>query len=448
MSIPISLSVVADFRFPLRALKKELPFPTGERHNITIVFNTSRVRLVGMFFDLNKCFLLPSAMHGIRKFKAVYEEHSDANLLCVGHTDTSGRDAYNLTLSLERADSIAAYLTDDVDRWEAFFGPKPPEKRWGTLEIQLMLSKLPEGQPPFYEGTPNGREDAKHDGAVRRFQQAEGLTSDGVAGPVTRRALIAKYMGLDGTTLPAGTTLTTHGCGENFPVDATGDGVRDRDNRRVEIFLFDGPIVPPPPGKTSARGSKEYPQWLAKVVETIDVSLADPEPTSLTIRFHDQDALPLTNVSFRVSISGTPDVSGVSADGFATVPLPAFCPERIIVEWGSGPDGKFLFSRDIVVDCEEGTNRQQATSKLANLGYPSSNDDEFEIATRKFQAEYRIPEDGLADGDLPPATRARLDAIYAATLDATRPAESSTGSDIDADDGEPPAITLSMECAL
>src|SRR6266576_3860662 len=103
-----------------------------------------RVRLVGLFFDLNKCFLLPSAMPGVRRIPQLYDEHPSSNLLVVGHTDTSGDDDFNLTLSLERADAVAAYLTNKVNAWEAFFHNPSEKKRWGIHEIQLMLSVLPE----------------------------------------------------------------------------------------------------------------------------------------------------------------------------------------------------------------------------------------------------------------------------------------------------------------
>ena len=113
-------------------------------------------------------------------------------------------------------------------------------KRWGNLEVQHMLTRLPDGGTPHYAGTPNGLADAKHDKAVRNYQQSKGLKLDGLAGPNTRKALITDYMAIDGTSLPAGATLTTHGCGEFFPVVGTPDGTRNAENRRVEIFFFDG----------------------------------------------------------------------------------------------------------------------------------------------------------------------------------------------------------------
>ncbi|MDB5105358.1 MAG: OmpA family protein [Fibrobacteres bacterium] len=252
-------------------LAKGIKVPIGLPAVIKVVRSRSRVRLYGMFFDLNKSFLLPSAMEGIRGVKSQYDAHPGSNLLIIGHTDTSGQDAYNLTLSLERADAMAAYLTDKREAWEAFFGEaKPEEKRWGTREIQLMLSVLPEGGNPFFTGEAAGANDGETQAAVKAFQQAKGLKVDGIAGPATRKALIADYMAMDGTTLPPDLTPTTHGCGENFPAVETEDGKRSPDDRRVEILFFDGDIVPAPPGKTSKKGSTQYPAWLAGVSETLD----------------------------------------------------------------------------------------------------------------------------------------------------------------------------------
>ncbi len=258
-------------KFKLSELLTGLDFEAGQDHKFT-VSTTQRVRLVGMFFDTNKCFLLPSTLPGIKIIKKHYDDHPKSHLLVVGHTDTSGKEAYNETLSLERADAVAAYLSDKAGDWEAFFGEgKPAEKRWGMLEVQHMLNRLPESGPFFFQGKPSGANTAEHLAAVKAYQQSKGLKVDGIAGPNTRKALITDYMSLDQTSLPKGLTLTTHGCGENFPVDDTADGVRNPENRRVEIFFFDEGIDPSPAGKISKKGAKEYPKWLEQVSETVDV---------------------------------------------------------------------------------------------------------------------------------------------------------------------------------
>jgi outer membrane protein OmpA-like peptidoglycan-associated protein len=263
---------MAEITVTLSDLKKGIKFKAGEASQVKVI-RAQRTRLIGMFFDLNKCFLLPSATLAIKSLVKTYEEHPQSELLAVGHTDTSGQEAYNETLSLERAQAVASYLADKVADWEAFFGEgKPAEKRWGLLEVQHMLTRLPQGKPAHYAGTPNGANDAKHQTAVKAYQADKGLKVDGIAGPDTRKALITDYMALDGTSLPQDASLTVHGCGENFPVQETGDSVRSAENRRVEIFFFDGPITPPPEGKISRKGAKDYPEWLKAVETTIDLS--------------------------------------------------------------------------------------------------------------------------------------------------------------------------------
>lgn len=220
------------------------------------------LRVVGMLFDTNKNFLLPSAIKCMRKLVTIYEQHPDSELLIVGHTDRSGDSRYNDPLSLERAEAVEAYLTDNVGAWLARYGSRiASEKRWGHTEDFHMLQSLPD-----FSSKP------KDKATVKWFQETRGLDVDNIAGPQTRKQLITEYMAHDKTTLPANITPVTHGCGENFPLDAVGDidtnapdGQKDAQDRRAEIFVFDKPgIRPKPKGKNSKKGSKEYPEWKAR----------------------------------------------------------------------------------------------------------------------------------------------------------------------------------------
>lgn len=223
------------------------------------------VRLVGMLFELNKAFLLPAALEGIRLLAKMYEKMPGAQILVVGHTDRTGKAFRNDSLSLERAEAIIAYMTDDVDAWLACYGAGADfSRRWGATEDLLMLSSLPLGQTPYYS---NAHAEHNFAAAVRRFQDANGLVADGEPGPQTRRAMIAQYMALDGTTLPSSVTAAAHGCGEHFPVVATDDGVEELQNRRVEVFFFRDGISPEPATKTSKAGDTDYAPWNAAVGE-------------------------------------------------------------------------------------------------------------------------------------------------------------------------------------
>jgi outer membrane protein OmpA-like peptidoglycan-associated protein len=224
--------------------------------------------LKGMWFATSKCFLLPTARHGLQCITSLYGANPETDMLIVGHADRAGTPAYNDPLSLERAEAMAAYLTDDVDAWMVWYGQgKAQEKRWGDDEDEMMAAALAEdaGESVGDDETPVGW-----------FQRSRGMTVAAKANTATRRALVLAYMQVEGTTLPEGIEPVTHGCGENFPIKPTADGVAELENRRVEIFFFENvvraperpsAVLPAPPGKNSPPGSKQYPEWMTRVRE-------------------------------------------------------------------------------------------------------------------------------------------------------------------------------------
>lgn len=252
----------------------------GETPTTLILYKPlTRIRLIGMHFDTNKSFLRPSAMHGIKHVVSVYKAHPNGKLLVLGHTDTTADDAYNLDLSVERAEAVVAYLKDDVAAWEAWFGSgKPKLKRWGDPEITQMISALP------------------CDPTVHSFQQWSNATRgtslevDGIAGRQTRKALVEAYMAIDGTSLPKSVSAVVHGCGEFFPRTDEGDefgkdGVKSAQNRRVEMICFDDEIEPPVPGAKATKGEPQYKQWLAQGTDTVDIGTDSGMP-AVHVRVH------------------------------------------------------------------------------------------------------------------------------------------------------------------
>lgn len=268
------------------------------------VSRVRRGRLTGFLFETAKTFLLPSALHGIRALVRFYREQP--HLLVSGHTDTMGADDYNRGLSCERADSVAAYLKDDVERWMKWYAGSPTSNAWGVREDQHMLSSV--GHPCAVTGTL----DTPTRDAYRGFQRANGVAETGQGDNATRRALIQKYMAQDGTTLPASCALETHGCGEWHGEVPTGDQVDEPKNRRVEVFLFEGDVDPPAQNPCPRPGCAEYPIWVRRSVETVDFG---GEPATLVVTVTDRSGAAIADAEVKlrgvVDADGTTDGNGV-----------------------------------------------------------------------------------------------------------------------------------------
>jgi outer membrane protein OmpA-like peptidoglycan-associated protein len=284
------------------------------------------VRMRGIFFETNKAFLLPTALPQLRKIRSVYLANDPSDLLIVGHTDTTAQLEYNDKLSVERADSVAAFLSDDVDAWLEFYSAsKSREKRWGGAEDRAMIRVMPD----FADKPPT-------ENPIVWYQRTRGLTIDGNAGNETRRALVTEYMRLDGASLKElGLSIrtTTHGCGENFPLDDSAvdvdssplDGSEEAPDRRVELFFFDAEfgIQPPPPGKNSTAGSPQYRAWRDQAELLLDLDAPGPELPAvcqIALTLEQFDGTPLSNAVFQLT---TPDgliTNKTDPNGNLTVP--------------------------------------------------------------------------------------------------------------------------------
>lgn len=258
-----------------------LSVPGQRRAKIQLPPRALCVRLLGMLFDTDKTFLRPEAIDGMRRLEGLYRRHPGAAVLVVGHTDRTGEEDYNETLSRQRADAVAAFLTDDVQDWLARYATQSVGQAWGIVEDQHMLGALTDAQgQAFYVGPAHGNADLATQDAVTRFQtfanaaDDAGLVVDGILGPATREPLVTRYMAQDGTTLPADATLVQHGCGEHHPTEPVADGEASDADRRTEVFVFEHEVQPEPPA--SCGGCDTYAQWLARSTTTIDIREGEP----------------------------------------------------------------------------------------------------------------------------------------------------------------------------
>lgn len=87
-------------------MKKQLPNATVERvgEGIKITFNSD------ILFDVNKSDLKEATRQQLTEFAQTLNKYPDTDLLIEGHADAQGSDDYNLKLSKQRADAVAAYL--------------------------------------------------------------------------------------------------------------------------------------------------------------------------------------------------------------------------------------------------------------------------------------------------------------------------------------------------
>lgn len=92
-----------------KKIETEIPGAQVERvdEGIVITFDENS----GVYFDTNKFNLNAKSMATLDKLTGVLREYQDTNVLVIGHTDSSGADAYNLTLSKQRAESVTSYFT-------------------------------------------------------------------------------------------------------------------------------------------------------------------------------------------------------------------------------------------------------------------------------------------------------------------------------------------------
>jgi outer membrane protein OmpA-like peptidoglycan-associated protein len=67
--------------------------------------------LTGVLFDFNKSTLKPESDAVLRQVSALIAQDPALRLEIQGHTDNVGSDAYNQPLSLARANSVVAWLT-------------------------------------------------------------------------------------------------------------------------------------------------------------------------------------------------------------------------------------------------------------------------------------------------------------------------------------------------
>jgi outer membrane protein OmpA-like peptidoglycan-associated protein len=95
----------------------------------------------GILFDVDSAALRPAAQENLKKLASILEKYEDTEILIEGHTDATGPEEYNQTLSERRANSVNNYLTG-----------------MGVQKIRLTTVGYGEMQPVDTNDTPEGRQ--------------------------------------------------------------------------------------------------------------------------------------------------------------------------------------------------------------------------------------------------------------------------------------------------
>ncbi len=64
----------------------------------------------GILFDIDKATLKAASKENLAKLANILQKYEDTDILLEGHTDSTGTEEHNLTLSKQRAQSVANYL--------------------------------------------------------------------------------------------------------------------------------------------------------------------------------------------------------------------------------------------------------------------------------------------------------------------------------------------------
>jgi len=95
----------------------------------------------GILFDIDKSDLRPVSQTNLAELAEILNKYPDTNILIEGHTDNTGTDDYNMTLSKDRAQAVALYLA--------------------TVEVKsarFSTAGYGETQPIVMNDTPEGRQ--------------------------------------------------------------------------------------------------------------------------------------------------------------------------------------------------------------------------------------------------------------------------------------------------
>lgn len=121
-----------------KRIEEEIPGAEVERvgEGINVTFDETS----GVFFDTEQYNINQRSREALDRLTSIFKEYPGSNILIEGHTDSTGSNAYNLTLSKNRAQAVTNYLRQE-----------------GISEGRLDTKWYGEAQPKYDNSTTEGR---------------------------------------------------------------------------------------------------------------------------------------------------------------------------------------------------------------------------------------------------------------------------------------------------
>jgi outer membrane protein OmpA-like peptidoglycan-associated protein len=119
-------------------IESEIPGAEVTRvgEGIDVVFDENS----GVYFATNKSTLNSKSKTNLNKLAGIFKEYPDTNIIVEGHTDNTGDDSYNMSLSQKRANAVTNYLISQ-----------------GISKSRLTTYAHGETLPKYDNTTPEGR---------------------------------------------------------------------------------------------------------------------------------------------------------------------------------------------------------------------------------------------------------------------------------------------------
>lgn len=130
-------AIIGD-RMDKQAKKIEEEIPGAEVERVGEGINVTFDETSGVYFATDKYNINDKSQKTLNKLAGIFKEYPQTNILVEGHTDSTGSDSYNLTLSKNRAQAVSNYLVDTgVDRGRLttkWYGESQPKYDNNTAE--------------------------------------------------------------------------------------------------------------------------------------------------------------------------------------------------------------------------------------------------------------------------------------------------------------------------